>query len=103
MKGTAGAARRGFALLLCGLCAIAFVPAALGAYFATGWLDLDPPAMWSAFAMVALPFPLALGAVFAWKAAATARPAPLLAGAACALIAIALGAIVWAWGGRMLA
>ncbi|HEY0311624.1 MAG TPA: hypothetical protein VGC56_03935 [Allosphingosinicella sp.] len=90
------------ARLMCGLCTIALIPAALGAYVGLGWLDLEAPAKWSAAALVAAPLPLAVGACFAWKAAATNRARPLFTSGACVLLVIALGAIVWAWGGRML-
>jgi hypothetical protein len=102
MNETARAASRVSAWLTCGLCAIALLPAGLGAYMGLGWLDLPMPSKLSAAALVAAPVPLALGAFLAWRSAATNRRWPLLGSGACVLVAIALYAVVWAWGGRML-
>ena len=102
MNRQASSALRLCAVLICGLCTVALVPAALGAYLGLGWLDLDPPAKLSAAALVAAPLPLGLGALFAWKAARTNRRRPLLAGGACVLLTIGSFVVIWAWGGRML-
>jgi hypothetical protein len=102
MNRNARLALRVSAALMCGLCATALIPALLGAYVGLGWLDLETPAKLSAVALVAAPLPLALGAFFAWKAAAANRRWPLLTSGVCMLIVIALYAVVWTWGGRML-
>ena len=90
------------AMLMCGLCAAAFVPSLVLAYFGAGWLDIDPPAEWSAAAMVAAPVPLGLGAFFGGKAARREEGRSLLHSVACLLVAAALYAVTLSWGGRML-
>ncbi|MBV9931695.1 MAG: hypothetical protein JO013_12220 [Alphaproteobacteria bacterium] len=89
-------------MLICGLCALALVPAVPLVYVGFGWLDLRPPAQFSAAALVAMPLPLAAGAWFAWRAARSGKAWPLLAAAGCVLAFLGLFAVLSAWGGRML-
>ncbi|HEX4739084.1 MAG TPA: hypothetical protein VH331_16145 [Allosphingosinicella sp.] len=90
------------AILVCGFCLLLLIPASVLAYAGTGWLDLDPPAKWSAAAMVAAPLPLACGTFFAWKATKEGNRRDLLIATAFALMIVPLYVILWAWGGRML-
>jgi len=102
MKRDAGRGVKLFSAILCGLCAVALISAALGAYVGWAWLDLAMPARLSAAALVAAPLPLAMACFFAWQAAATGVRSPLFASGACVLVTIALYVVVQAWGGRML-
>lgn len=90
------------AIAICALCAIALVPAALMSYSGLGWLDLEGLPRLSAAAMVCTPLPVGAGAFFAWKSARQNCARPLLASLACLIAAGGLGAVIWAWGGRML-
>jgi hypothetical protein len=91
------------AIVLCALCTLAFIPAALLAYIGALWIGgIDGPASASAAALVAAPVPLAFAALSAWKAARRRAWEPLLAAAAAMLGAAALYAVALAWGGRML-
>jgi hypothetical protein len=102
MKRNAVRALKLSSAVLCGLCAVALIPAALGACVGWGWLDLPIPARLSAVALVAAPLPLAMACFFAWKAAAGNARWRLFASGACVLIVVALYVVVQAWGGRML-
>ena len=91
------------AIVLCVLCTVALVPAALLAYVGALWVGgIDWPAGASAAALVAAPVPLAFAALSAWRAARRHAWEPLLAAVAALLGAAALYGVAWAWGGRML-
>lgn len=90
------------AITLIAICLLLLLPALALAYAGTGWLDLKPPPLYSAAALLIGPLPFASGAFFAWKAARELRRAQLLKAIAALSLSLPVYTVVWAWGGRML-
>jgi hypothetical protein len=96
---------RAWSIALCAVYVVALVPGTFLAGIGMMWVDASGRG-WrtgvAAPALVTAWFPLALGAVFAWKAARARSGMNLLAGVAFGLVAMACYAVFIAWGGRML-
>ena len=85
------------------ICGVALIPALALAWFGLLWLPgLDGLDWLSAAFLVAGPLLLGLGAVRGWSSARTGERRSLVVGACFALLAIAVYAVSWNWGGRML-
>ena len=89
--------------LLCAICGLALIPALALAWFGLLWLPgLDGLDWLSAAFLVAGPLLLGLGAVWGWRSARTGERRCLIGGAVFTLLAVAVYAVPWNWGGRML-
>ena len=89
--------------LLCAICGLALIPALALAWFGLLWLPgLDGLDWLSAAFLVAGPWLLGLAFICGWRAARGGDRRSLLRGAFFTLLAVAVYAVPWAWGGRML-